>query len=334
MPINNGHFRLEELTASINSIPPVPGRVTELGLFQGRGIALTTAVMERFNGGFQIAKEVEPGAPSEMVGQEVRDSFSFQVPLYRQARAVRAEDVQDRRAFGSFNAPMPMEEEERRALERLRRNYDVSVEAQRASALQGILLNGDGSTRINFFTQLGVTQKSINFALGTATTNINGKIAEAIRHIRNNINGDVIRGYRALCGPTWFQALKDHAKVQDKYLSFQDARQMRENPLSAFPFGGVIWEEYSLTATESDGGTRVIVPDNEAIIFPEGTMDTFDEVWAPVDYTEVANTAGLPLYASTYMRDNSPSSPRIIEAAWRPLPYCKRPQVLVKATSS
>lgn len=99
-----------------------------------------------------------------------------------------------------------------------------------------------------------------------------------------------------------------------------------------FPFGGILFEEYSGTVTLSTKATERLVPANEGIAFPLGTMDTFTTYGGPANLLETANTIGLPLYARQHLDEKGRWIDVMTEASI--LPVNKRPRLAVRIHSS
>jgi hypothetical protein len=90
----------------------------------------------------------------------------------------------------------------------------------------------------------------------------------------------------------------------------------------AFPYGGIMWEEYR----GSVGGVDFIA-DDKVQFFPVGVPGLFRNPFAPADFTEAVNTLGLPRYAK--------QAPDLEFQRWvklhlqsNPLPFCTIPRVL------
>ena len=77
---------------------------------------------------------------------------------------------------------------------------------------------------------------------------------------------------------------------------------------------------------------ETLIPANEGIAFPLGTMDTFVTYGAPANLIETVNTMGLPIYARQIARLDGSAIDVKTEAS--PLPINKRPRLAVKITTS
>ncbi|CAK0746876.1 hypothetical protein WCLP8_1750015 [uncultured Gammaproteobacteria bacterium] len=103
-------------------------------------------------------------------------------------------DVQGRRAPGQIG-PDSMTMAYQRKVEAGRRKFALTLEYLRMGALKGIIVGGSGKTLYNLYTTFGITQKSVDFALGTDSTDIDAKINEVLRHIEDNLLGE--RGHES-----------------------------------------------------------------------------------------------------------------------------------------
>jgi hypothetical protein len=93
-----------------------------------------------------------------------------------------------------------------------------------------------------------------------------------------------------------------------------------------------MFEEYSAPVTLSTGAMETLIPSNEGIAFPQGTMDTFVTYGAPANLIETVNTVGLPIYARQLARPDGSAIDIKTEAS--PLPVNKRPRLAVRILTS
>ena len=199
-------------------------------------------------------------------------------------------------------------------------------------ALKGNILDADGSTLYNLYNEFEITPKTVNFALGTAGTDVKKKCLEVVRHIEDNLKGEVMREVHCLVSSEFFDALTSHSKVKEAYERWQDGAALRNDMRGGFPFGGIVFEEYRGQATDAEGTTRRFIAAGEGHCFPVGTMNSFVTYFAPADFNETVNTLGLPLYAKQTARKFDRGIE--IHTQSNPLPLCLRPAVLVKVTAS
>ncbi|MFN6979433.1 MAG: major capsid protein, partial [Gemmobacter sp.] len=202
------------------------------------------------------------------------------------------------------------------------------------NALRGIVKDGAGTTLYNYFTEFGLAQISVDFVLGTAGTNVQGKVREVLRAIEDNLLGEAMTSVHALVSREFFDKLIAHPKTEEAYKFYAStgAQPLREDVRRNFPFGGILFEEYSGTVTLSTKATERLVPANEGIALPLGTMDTFTTYGGPANLLETANTIGLPLYARQHLDEKSRWIDVMTEASI--LPVNKRPRLAIRLHTS
>lgn len=332
-------FDLAELTTAINVIPNLYGRLNELNVFPTEGITAQTVVMDQVNGVLSILPESEvigkAGSPASVGMNEERKALTFKAPHIPHEDAVYPQDVAGRRAPGS-TGPDTMELAYLRKLATGRRKFALTLEYLRMGALKGIIIGGSGRTLYNLYTEFGITPKSVNFALGTAGTDVMEKCNEVAGHIEDNLMGEVMSDIRVLVSPTFFNKLIKHSSVKEAYKYFAategQVNPNRQDVRRRFPFGPLVFEEYRGSGQLADKTTVKFIADNEGHAFPMGTMDTFKTYLAPANHPEFVNTVGLEAYAWPMPTQDGRGIQLFMES--NPLPICRRPGLLVKVHTS
>lgn len=320
-------FTHQSLTAAINQFPVQWGRVGKMGLFADRGVANRSVVIEEQSGALAVLPSHEWGGDGSLASRVNRRTVAFGIKQTVHEDVVLPGDVQDVRGFGVEGMNTVAAEVARR-LQRIRAKHDVTLEWKRMGALKGTILNSDNSTMVNLFASFGITQVSVDFVLGTATTDILGKCAAVYNQIEDNLKGDTMTGVTALVSPEFYQKLINHAKVTDAYKFHSEAStRLGTDMRGGFVFGGINFVEYRASVS----GNRLIAA-NEGHGFPVGTMDSFATYYAPADFNETVNTIGLPFYVKTWERDGGRGT--VIHSQCNSLPLCHQPAVLVKLTTS
>jgi len=321
-------FTISELTSAINRFPVQWGRVSQLGVFADRGVRTRSITLEERSGTLALLPAHEWGGEGTTASATTRNTYSFAIKQTVHEDLVSAADVQDVRAFGT-EALADMTSEVALRLQRMRARHDMTLEYKRMGALKGIVYNADGTSVLaNMFTTFGVSQTTVDFVLGTSTTDILAKCANVRDQIEDNLKGDGMTGIRVLVSPTFYSKLINHAKVIDAYKYHSESAVRLGTDLRAgFTFGGITFEEYR----GSVNGTALITAgDGHAI--PMGTMDTFATYYAPADFNEAANTIGLPIYVKTWEKEGGRGT--VLHTQCNSLPLCHQPAVLVKVNSS
>lgn len=334
-----GAFTATSLTQSINIVPNDYGRIRDLGLFSNEPIATTSVSVLYENGTLNLLPTRERGAPSSLGMPEKRNAKQFGAFHIPHDDFVRADDVQNIFArMGDDAALDAVQSVVNRKQMVMRRKHAITIEHMRMGALRGDILDSDGSSLLNLFTSFGVTQKSVDFVLGTAGTDVKAKAREVVGYMEDNLKGEVMSGIHVLASPEWYEKFISHAKVEDIFKYYDGANNpLRQDVRRGFPFHGLTIEEYRGSAQylQEDGtyATRRFVPAGEAIAFPLGTMDVFSTYWAPADFMDSVNTFGEEIYARQAV---DPEFQRWVKlhSQSNPLPLVKRPALLVKLTSS
>jgi hypothetical protein len=330
---NNEAFSTLELTNAINVVPNQFGRIGEIGLFAPKSTRTTSVAVEFNNGVLNLIPAGTRGGPANLNKTGKRQLKNFNIPHFPLEDQIKAEDVQNIRAFGSENELEQVQDVVNDRLIEMSRKHDITREWLRAGALRGTIMDSDGSVLLNLFTEFGVTEKVVDFVLGTAGTDVAGKCREVSRHIELNLKGDTFNGVHALCSPTWFDKFVNHATVKDAYAFYLGMNPLREDVRRRFVFQGIVFEEYLGSATDADGNERKFIVEGDVRFFPLGTTSSFFDYSAPADFMETVNTLGLPKYAKQAI-DAKFARYVDIHTQMNPLPICLRPALLVRGHSS
>jgi len=331
-PFATDAFHMVALTAALNKLPNLYGRLEQLNLMPAEGVRTRTLILEEMNGVLNLLPTRPVGAPATLGAQAKRKLRSFVIPHIPHEDVVLPEEVQGLRAFGSDNQLEALANLIAAKLQTMRNKHAITLEHLRMGALKGVILDADGSVLYDLYSEFGITPKSVNFALTTNTTEVLTKILEVKRHIEDNLKGEFMTGVMCLCSQGFYDALTTHPKVKEAFLYFQRSQQLGNDYRTGFSFGGVTFEEYRGQATDAAGNVRKFIADDEAHFFPLGTANTFRTYFAPADFNETANTLGLPLYAKQEPRKFDRGTD--LHTQSNPLPICLRPEVLVKGTKA
>lgn len=319
-------FALQELTAAINDAPALPSRLASLALFQEEGIMNTSLVVEKDVNTLTLIANTSRSATGAATGGGARSLASFITTHLPTQDTITADDVQNLRAFGRASEEETMRAFVDRRLAKMRRRIDATIEYQRVGALKGTIIDSDGVTVIeDLFTKFALAQQTATLSLDTASADIRGEVLTAVDKVESALGNEPYTGLRMVCGKTFFRKLIAHDKVQKAYELWQSGAFLRSDPRNGFDFAGVTFEEYR----GAIGGVPFIA-DGEAYLFPTGVEDMFITRFAPANYTETANTIGLPYYAK---QEATPLGKGIIvEAQSNPISLCTRPRAVIKMT--
>jgi hypothetical protein len=331
--LNNPAFNAASLTAAINILPNRYGRINELNLMPGKGVTTRTVMVEEYNGVLTLLPTQPLGTPGTVGKAGKRKVRTFTVPHIPHDDVILPQEVDGVREFGTENQMKALSAVINDKLQAMRNKHAITLEHLRMGALKGIILDADASTLYNLYTEFGITAKTVDFVLGTASTEVREKCYEVVRHIEDNLKGEYSNGVHALVSQEFFDKLVKHAKVKEAFANYQEAAQRLGGDMrKGFTFGGITFEEYRGIATDPDGTSRRFIASGEGHSYPTGTQDTFRTTFAPADFFEAVNTIGLELYAKLEPRKFGRGAD--LHSQSNPLPMCMRPAVLVKLYSS
>jgi hypothetical protein len=333
-PFDAGGYSLAEMTQAINILPNLYTRLGQIGLFRFEGVTQRSIVIEQREGVLSLLPSVPLGAPATVGTREQRSMRSFALPWIPHDDVILPADIQGMPALGLSDAADPLVEVMNRKLTLMRRKHAQTREYMEMNALRGIVKDGAGTTLYNYFTEFGIEQISVDFVFGTAGTNVQGKVRTVLRGIEDNLLGETMTTAHALVSSEFFEKLISHPKTEEayKFFSATGGQPLREDMRRAFPFSGILFEEYPGSATLSTGTTERFIPPGEGIAFPTGTFDTFTTYGGPANLLEAANTIGLPLYARQYLDAKGRWIDLMTEASI--LPVNKRPRLAIRLFSS
>ena len=336
-------FDLQALTVAIDKLPYSPGRIGELGLFQQRPITSRHALIEERLGVLSLVPTLARGSSNQTtLTQPRRKARSFVVPHMPQWTEVLAEDLEGKRAFGSEDQTEVFSQIVNDRLEQMKANHEVTWEYHRIGALNGKILDADGSTVIeDLFADFGITQTSVNFdftdtgtyALPAPTTDMKIAAQGLIRTVQVALGNTPFKNVRIFCGNQFWDNFVYHGTVRKAYEYYRQNEFLRVTQIpggsaeGGFQFADCTWENY-----RGFVGTVTFVPSNGAIAFPEGVKDLFQEIVAPGDFTETVNTRGQVLYAK---QERLPFDKGIqLHTQSNVLMMCTRPACLIKITGT
>lgn len=321
-------FSTEELSLAISKMPTKIGNPNDVTLFRpvpGTTKTFSAEFMEQ-NG--VLVPTTAWGGVAPKNSPDSRNAKSWTVPHMPLEDTILASDVIGVRAFGSTEA----ETVQGKVLEKLRamRNrIDRTLAFRRSKAKQGIVLDADLTTLFNYYTDFGVSQVSVDFALGTTTTDVAAKCQDVIDQITDNLDGEVYTSIEVEVDRAFYDALKAHKNVREVFLGWTAAQQqLGQSNASGFEFCGLKF----IVNRDKVGATAVIPDTKSGYAYPVGTQDTFITAMAPADFNETVNTVALPYYAKQKNKDFDRGIDLHVQA--NHLMLCTRPKAIVKVTSS
>lgn len=336
-------FKTIQLTAAVDKVPFQPQGLGALGIFEDFPIYTETAAIEEREGVLTVIPFSERGTAGLERTTEIRKMRSFHVPRLRHEDTIYAREVANIREFGTESVLMQVMTETARRFAGptgLLRNIEYTWEYHRLAAIQGLLLDANGSTLYNWFTEFGVTPPA------TVSFNLAANTEFSLRPLINGVARGMARAAKgaftlntqiyAACGDQFWDDFTNHIDVIHTYYNWMAAQELRSGAafdmktfepqmlsFGAMYFAGIYWFNYR----GSDDDTAIAIPTNEVKFFPRGAPGVFRRVLSPGESIDWVNTLGRPYYARMI--------PDLLRNEWvkpevssYPLHICTRPEVL------
>lgn len=346
---SNG-FAVNDYTKEINIIPNQWGTIGQLGIFQEEPVTQHVVVFEEvnFNGGL-IVDRVR-GERANVNGGHARKIHSFPVPHFPLDDLISPQDVQGQRAYPTGNTGDALVETldlvRARKIARIRMNHAWTLEYARAQAITaGTVYAPNGTVVQNWNTEFGITRTSVDFLLGTSTTEILDKINTCIAAIQDGATGATVTGTVVLTSPEFFARLIAHPAVKTAYQYYTSTQEPLRQRMTAgggdlangqaqqtlamnrqFVYGGTTFIEYR----GSYNGSRLI-PASTAFMVPLGT-DAFRTYFSPANRFGLVNTMGEQVYL--FETENLSGTQIDLQSESNFVNALLRPGLIVNITSS
>lgn len=334
-------FEVADWTEEVNVVPNQWGTIGQLGIFQEESVAEHSVVFEEIvMDGALIVDRVrgDRGTQGKDGGRKLHN---FLIPHFPHDDFISPQDLQGKRAYGNVSAAETLAAVRARKMQRIRQNHAWTLERARAQAIVlGTVYAPSGTVSQDWFAEFGVTRKTVDFLLGTSTTEVVAKIEEGLAHIQDNAFGTNYSDTVVLCSPEFFAKLISHASVKNAYMYYSRTQDPLASRLGGaavrnrvFEFGGTTFLEMrdTLGGTLGAGtGTRLI-PAQEAYMVVRGS-DAFKTYFGPANRFEFVNTLGEQVYM---FETADPKGTKIeLESETNFVNALMRPALAVKFTTS
>lgn len=323
-------FSVTELTKAINQLPYRPGGPISRRkprLFEERGISTLKVRIEKINGTLTLIQTSPRGANAEVHPFTSRDEIEFSIPHIRTRSTMLADSWQDRRGFGT-GLPASVEQELARVQGEHSRRIETTIEWHRAGAIQGKVLDADGSEIVDLFSTFDVSQQTLDCELDVTTTHLPNKLVAARRLSEAALGDDAgaVASWVAFCNESFIDKTRAHPSVEAFAQGWGAAAVMRDDVRS----GGLVLGGVELIEVPNGAG-KTWIPADTAFLVPEGLAGLFVTFFGPADYTDSVNSEGLPKYSRAEPLPFNRGY--MIESQSNPLSICTRPRAVVKLTA-
>ena len=330
---NSDAFSMTSLTGTVDKIDFVPGYLGELGVFEPEPVRTREVYVDVRDGQVTLIPDSPLGSPPESLERDERSAVPLRLTRLAKEFTMYAYEIEGIRGFGTEDGFVNLQAEYLRRMARLRDDLELTKEYHRLGAVQGILLDADGTTVIrNYFTDFGISQPAgITFAFSTDSTDVKAVCHSVVRAMTRAARGAFNPRTRihAICGDEFYDNLISHPNVEKFYIQWSAAEGLRNTgPFESFRFGGITFHNYRGT----DDNSTVAVSPRKARFFPTGARDVFKEAMGPAEFGPYMNTLGRDVYALNVV-DQQRQAWAKGEVYSYPLFLCQRPEVLREGMS-
>jgi hypothetical protein len=330
-------FSAVSLTAAVDKFGYVPGFLGSIpGLIQDVPIRTTDVwVEERANAPALIQTTPRGSAPAQK-GGDTRKARSFRTVRLASASRIMAHELQNIRAFGSETELKQLMGEVARRQQKIKQDFDLTNENMRLGVVQGLVVDADGTTITDWYSEMGQSQDSA-FSFQFSGTPADGAFLAQC----NAVNRQVLRRLQglggtgvvvhALCDDGFWDSFTKLPEVRETYKYAMQALALQNDfgkAFSSFRYGSIMWHNYRGT----DDNSTVTVPANTCKFFPVGA-GIFQRALAPAEKFEFVNTPGQEMY-SWIVPDRDRDMYADIEAYSYPLYVCTMPQALQRGVAA
>lgn len=336
-------FKNADFVDGITQTPLQYGYINSRNDFNMKSTNQTAIIFDKDYSTTTLLPQVNRGDRASTQGKErAADTFALKLAYFKHSDRLTGDDIQSWRVPGSVDSET-LARATAEKLADMKMAWNQTQEYMKLQAKKGIFKTPDGTVVANMFTEFGITQTSIDFVLGTSTTNIDQKIRLLKKAVATNVmNGGAIGGIEVLVDPSFFDKLISHANMKNAYQFYQNSgKQLLRDDLSsymkwgimdAFEFRGVNFISYDATFNLPNGTTEVAFAADTGIATAVGVKDLFRGYNGPSVKLSEANQPGQEVFMRSYVDERDEYVEFEMEAA--PLYFCSRPASLIAVTSS
>lgn len=334
-------FQGTEIQETVGQMVYIPQALNAMNLFEVDPIRTTTVGVYKSNETLEFIPTTERGSPRSLPGRDSKQLVQLSTVNLRQEDRINSHEVQN-----IIQEYMPLDvalenadAEVDKRLRKLMRKLEFTREYHRFAALNGILLDADGTPIVNYFDAFGIVQPAaVTFAMATLTEGaFRERITQQVyRPMMRQLGARKGPGTRigAMCSDSFFDKLLKNPEVREVWKLQQTGRDAAGGDLTdqkawqSVVFAGVEWFNFMGT----DDGTSIAVPADTCRFFPIGATDVFKEFRSPGEEWSVVNQPGEEFYAYVVPDPRGPAYVAFVDLYLdaHPLFACIAPDVLMR----
>lgn len=299
-------FGMVDRTEDVIRLPQNWTLQNDSGIWQEEFLSTSTVTFEEQVGSLFVVNDSIRGSKPQTTSNDLRKLHTYQTSHHIFEDALFPQDIEGKTRPGSQGTALDTEAAALlRKLEKARKSFDRTLNFARFRTLAaGDIWSPNGSLSGNFYTDFGKTRNTVNFALGTGTTDILGKCEEIIAGFQDAATeGQVITRVVAYCSPGFFSGLINHPKVQAAYNLYAAVAPQQ---ISRDRAGGMqlyrrfVFSDIEFIEVRQSIGGVPLVDANTAVFVAQDGDGSFVTYYSPASRFGYVNTIAESMYAWTF----------------------------------
>lgn len=325
---NNDEFQTVSLTDLVLKRNYVPTQLGDRGIFEDDSVNTKQVAIEELDGQIGMTDALAWGSPATQIGADDRDLIPFMIQHRPIEAQIMAAELMGLRAPGSADQTQAFQAEVLRRSDKLFRTHDYNAEYARANAIQGLVKDTAGNTKLNVFNSFGKTEQTVNLDTDTQTAKVLSNILKGVEMVEDALGAETYDRIEVWHSKDSFKKLVEHKGVKEAYERWQNGAFLRDdNRYTGFEFPRNVFHFQYRGKTPSGAE---FIPAGTCRFVPVGTPGLFKTYYAPADFIEYVGTPGLQRYAKIIRRPDDRGVTLHTQSNF--LSLCTRPEVLVKGT--
>lgn len=335
-------------TEEVNEIPNQYGLLNGMGLFDGQGVATESIIFDKETSTTTMIPQVNRRQGTGFKNKERKlETFSIALPYFKHIDAIYPTDVQGWRMGGTPDQAEDLPNVRMQKMEDMKRNADITREYMKINAIKGKTIDPEGNTIVDMFTEFGVSQKAVDFKLGTNSTNLDNKIMEVVSYVNENaMTGGAVGTPIILCSEEFFAKFTQHPNMIGAYNYYNNNSgvQLNRDSLAeyrkwgvtySFEHKGVLFMSYNAKFNKPDGTevrafgtTSTDITKQEGYTIVSGMRNMYRGYFGPANTLSGANKPGSEFFLHEYRDPRDKFLELELEMA--PLYFLTKPLVSVR----
>ncbi len=297
---NQDPFSAVTLTDEVNKMPFVPDFIGSLNLFEEQGVSTVLIQVQESQGTIGLVQTAPRCAPGEHHVPSKRTARTFSIPHLPKEDFIQVCELEGILAGRSDALTLQsLQSVVSQRMAAMSASLDATEEWHMLGAINGLILDADGSVIYDLYSEFGVTALptvQLDFA-ALINGNLKQKLSQTMREQSKELQSATARRYVLLAGDDLYDGFVKSAETQRAYDRWQDGQHLRDGGLAyeSFSYAGIEIVNYRAYVNGQD----FIAPEKGRLI-PIGVPGLFRKYYAPADRMSYLATMGLPRYAFTY----------------------------------